>query len=154
MTPKRFFKCLGIAATSLLAAFILLLAGLEFFISDSYIASLVTRFSNNWLNAQVHVEKVDLATFSHFPHIGIELEDGHIVSQVEDAPSRADTLLSFGKLTFLFNPAKLLFKQVDIQGIMVSSPRVYAYVSKDGKANWEILKTEQDTLQVQSDETL
>jgi len=153
MTPKRFFKCLGIAATSLLAAFILLLAGLEFFISDSYIASLVTRFSNNWLNAQVHVEKVDLATFSHFPHIGIELEDGHIVSQVEDAPSRADTLLSFGKLTFLFNPAKLLFKQVDIQGIMVSSPRVYAYVSKDGKANWEILKTEQDTLHVKADTT-
>ena len=153
MKLKRLFKYLWITTASLIAAFILLLAGLEFFIPDSRIAGLVTKVSDKFLNAQVHIGKVNLATFSHFPYIGVDLEDGHIVSKVDNAPQRADTLLSFGRFTFLFNPAKLLFNQIDIHGVMISSPKVYAYVSKEGKANWDILKTEPDTLHVQANST-
>lgn len=151
MNPKGVIKWLGITAVSIFAAFVLLLAGLEFFVPDNRIAALASRFSNEMLNAQVHVEKVNLATFSHFPHVGIELGQGHVISKVADAPSRADTLLSFGKFTLLFNPVKLLFRQIDIQGIMVSSPKVYAYVSKEGKANWDILKSVPDTVGVAAD---
>lgn len=153
MKLKRLFKYLWITTASLIAAFILLLAGLEFFIPDSRIAGLVTKVSDKFLNAQVHIGKVNLATFSHFPYIGVDLEEGHIISKMDNAPQRADTLLSFGRFTFLFNPAKLLFNQIDIHGVMISSPKVYAYVSKEGKANWDILKTEPDTLHVQADST-
>lgn len=153
MKLKRLFKYLWITTASLIAAFILLLAGLEFFIPDSRIAGLVTKVSDKFLNAQVHIGKVNLATFSHFPYIGVDLEEGHIISKMDNAPQRADTLLSFSRFTFLFNPAKLLFNQIDIHGVMISSPKVYAYVSKEGKANWDILKTEPDTLHVQADST-
>ena len=153
MKLKSLFKYLWITTASLIAAFILLLAGLEFFIPDSRIAGLVTKVSDKFLNAQVHIGKVNLATFSHFPYIGVDLEEGHIISKMDNAPQRADTLLSFGRFTFLFNPAKLLFNQIDIHGVMISSPKVYAYVSKEGKANWDILKTEPDTLHVQADST-
>lgn len=153
MKLKRLFKYLWITTASLIAAFILLLAGLEFFIPDSRIAGLVTKVSDKFLNAQVHIGKVNLATFSHFPYIGVNLEEGHIISKMDNAPQRADTLLSFGRFTFLFNPAKLLFNHIDIHGVMISSPKVYAYVSKEGKANWDILKTEPDTLHVQADST-
>ncbi len=128
MKLKRLFKYLWITTASLIAAFILLLAGLEFFIPDSRIAGLVTKVSDKFLNAQVHIGKVNLATFSHFPYIGVDLEEGHIISKMDNAPQRADTLLSFGRFTFLFNPAKLLFNQIDIHGVMISSPKVYAYV--------------------------
>jgi len=140
MNLRKLFKWGGITAISLFAAFMFVLIGFEFLVSDSYVAKLVTRFSKNWIDAEVKVEKINLATFSHFPYIGIELEDGHIVSKMDSIPSRADTLLAFDKFTLLFKPVKLLFKNVDIRGIMLESPRIYAYVTKEGKPNWDIFK--------------
>ena len=145
MNLRKLLKWGGITAASLFAAFIIMILGFEFLVSDSYIAKLVTKFSKNWIDAEVKVEKINLATFSHFPYIGIELEDGHIVSKTDAIPSRADTLLAFDKFTFLFKPVKLLFKNVDIRGIMLESPRIYAYVSKEGKSNWDIFKLAEES---------
>lgn len=151
MVTKRFFKWAGIGVAGIFTAMFLALLSLEFFISDSYVAKLATRFSDKWIDAQVKVEKVNLSVFSHFPYAGIGLEDGHIVTETDISPSRADTLLSFSKFTFLFNPVKLLFKNVDVRGILLESPKLYAYVSKEGKPNWDILKAGADTVAVATD---
>ncbi len=151
MNIGKLFKWMGIGIASILAIAVVALAALEFFISDSYAAKLVTKISSNWIDAQVKVEKVNLSVFSHFPYAGIELENGQVVTQTDISPSRADTLLSFGKFTFLFKPVKLIFGNVDIQGILLESPKMYAYVSKDGKPNWDILKTQPDSAAIVAD---
>jgi hypothetical protein len=151
MNLRKLFGWAGIPAVSLITALLLVLLGLEFLVSDNYVAKMVTKISGNWIDAQVKVEKVNLSVFSHFPYAGIQLEEGHIVTQTDISPSRADTLLSFGKFTFLFNPVKLLWGGVDIRGIKLESPKLYAYISKDGKPNWEILKTGTDTVAVETD---
>lgn len=142
MPFRKIIKWGVIGAGSLMALFLLVLLSLEFFISDSYVASLVSRFSGNWLTANLKVEKIHFSTFSHFPHVGIELENGEIITQTNISPAKADTLLQFDNFTLLFNPIKLLMRQVDIQGIKLSAPKMYGYISQDGEPNWNIFKEE------------
>lgn len=147
MNLGKIIKGAGIGAGSLSALFILVLLSLEFFISDSYIANTVQKISSNWLNANLKVEKIHLSTFSHFPRVGIELENGEVVTKTDISPAKADTLLAFDNFTLLFNPLKLIFGLVDIQGIELSAPKVYGYVSQNGEPNWNIVKEEPDTAQ-------
>ena len=144
MNLGKIIKGIGIGAGSLASLFIVILLCLEFFISDSYIANTVQKASSRWLSASLKVEKIHLSAFAHFPHIGIELEKGEVVTQTDISPSRADTLLAFDNFTLLFSPLKLLMGQVDIQGIELSAPKVYGYISKTGDPNWNIVKEDQD----------
>lgn len=147
MNLGKIIKGTGIVAGSLSALFILVLLSLEFFISDSYVANTVQKISSNWLNANLKVEKIHLSTFSHFPRVGIELENGEVVTKTDISPAKADTLLAFDNFTLLFNPLKLIFGQVDIQGIELSAPKVYGYMSQNGEPNWNIVKEEPDAAQ-------
>ena len=147
MNLGKIIKWIGIGAGSLFALFIIVLLSLEFFISDSYVANAVQKASSRWLTASLKVEKIHLSAFSHFPHVGIELENGDMVTRTDISPAKADTLLAFDNFTLLFNPLKLLMGQVDIQGIELSAPKVYGYVSKNGEPNWNIVKEGPDTVQ-------
>ena len=147
MNLGKIIKWIGIGAGSLFALFIFVLLSLEFFISDSYVGNMVEKISRNWLTANLKVEKIHLSTFSHFPYVGIELENGEVVTQTDISPAKADTLLAFDNFTMLFNPVKLLMGQVDIQGIKLSAPKVYGYISKNGEPNWDIVKVNPDMVQ-------
>lgn len=140
MDLRRFAKWTGTAAGVLAAAFIVILLSLEFFVSETYLARLVSKVSDNWLKGELTIGKLDLVTFSHFPYAGIELEKATIVNRTDVSPAKADTLASFDRLTILVNPIKFLRKQVDIKKIKIDAPRVYAYVPQEGAPNWDILK--------------
>ena len=57
MPFRKIIKWGVIGAGSLMALFLLVLLSLEFFISDSYVASLVSRFSGNWLLQTLRLKK-------------------------------------------------------------------------------------------------
>ena len=140
MEFKKIIRYTSIAFLSLFSAAMILLLSLDFFISEKYLAKLVSKFSDNWLKAEFTVEKVNLATFSHFPYLGIELEKAAVVSRTDISPAKADTLASFERFTLLISPLKIFAGQVDIKKIKADSPHIYAYVSEDGTPNWDIVK--------------
>ena len=72
MNLRKLLGWAGISAVSLITALLLVLLGLEFLVSDNYVAKMVTKISGNWIDAQVKVEKVNLSVFSHFPYAGIQ----------------------------------------------------------------------------------
>lgn len=161
MNIGKSIRLLGIGAAAIFALVVVALAALEFFISDAYVAGTVTRVAEKSLNAELAVKEVDFTAFSHFPHIGVKLTDGSVVSKthLKDSvrysrtPVQADSLISFKEFTLLFSPLKLLQGRIQIQGIILDSPRAYAYISPTGCANWDIMAsdstgvaTEKDTL--------
>ncbi len=162
MNTGKFFKWLGIGIASIFTIVVVALAALEFFVSDAYVAKTVTRVAQKSLNAELSVREVDFTAFSHFPHVGVRLIDGSVVSKshLKDSvkysrtPVQADSLVSFKEFTLLFSPFKLLAGRVQIQGVIFDSPKAYAYISPTGCANWDIVAADstqkgvaEDTLQ-------
>ena len=164
MVLKKVFKWIGAIAAVFTAITVLLLVSLEFFVSDSYVARMVTKYAGQMLNARMEVKEIGFTAFSHFPSVGVKLTDGIIVSTTHHkdsvlharTPKQADSLVSFKEFTLLFNPLKLLAGNIEIHGIILKKPQAYAYVSPSGYANWDILSaddqisTDCDTLQQES----
>lgn len=162
MQAGKILKWAGGAIAAIVALFILLLVSLEFFISDSYVAQMVTKYAQRMLCAELKVEQVSFTAFSHFPSVGVKLTNGSIVSKshLKDSveysrtPAQADSLVSFKEFTVLFNPVKLLGGRVEIHGIILNAPHAYAYVSPTGCANWDILLPAEDSLETAPADTL
>ena len=108
MNTAKIFKWMGTGIAAIFTIVVLGLVSLEFFINDSYVARTVTKIAEKSLNAQLSVKEVDFTAFSHFPHVGVKLIDGSIVSRthLKDSvhysrtPAQADSLVSFKGLTF------------------------------------------------------
>ena len=159
MNAVKIFKWVGIGVASIFTIIVLGLVSLEFFINDSYVAKTVTRIAEKSLNAELSVKEIDFTAFSHFPHVGVRLTEGSIVSRthLKDSvkyartPAQADSLVSFKEFTLLFSPLKLLTGRVQIQGIILDSPRAYAYVSPTGASNWDIVASDSTQVAVAED---
>lgn len=116
------------------------------------VTKVVNTYADKYLNADVQFEKVDITFLSTFPNFYLTLDSGSIVSHAisDDAPNysqRRDSLLAFQSCRIQLDPIKYLkTKDIDIDEISFDGVTAYAYVSPEGKANWDItLPSEPDT---------
>ena len=95
---------------------------------------------NQKLMAKVDFDDFSLSFIRHFPNATIRLQNLRIIGVGGFAK---DTLLSSEKVDFVLN-LKSLFKDngYEIQKLYFSHSRVLAHVLPDGKANWNIMKTD------------
>ncbi len=109
---------------------------------------------NKLLDGHLECEKIELTFFETYPHLGIKIVNGRLISHAikdtitheEDYHSKVDSLLSFTQLTATIRPMDYIFKkQITIGEVMLENPHFYGYVNSDGKANWEIYVSEQDS---------
>lgn len=135
---KKILKYISITVLSILAIFILFLAGLKIFLPDNYLPNMVSKYATENLNATVKIEEINLTAFKHFPFVGIELKEGTIISH--NAPKQMDSLLAFKNFTLLFNPLGIAGGKVNIKRILLTSPKIYAYVGPDNTPSWDIFK--------------
>ncbi len=92
--------------------------------------------------AKVDFKNFNLSFFRHFPKLSIALED---VSITGFNDFKNDTLLSAPAVEASVNIMSLIkAEDIKVYGVFLQSPRIHALVHKNGKANWEISKT--DTL--------
>lgn len=120
------------------------------------VTKVVNTYADKYLNADVQFKKVDITFLSTFPNFYLTLDSGSIVSHAisEDSASydqRRDSLLSFDACRIQLDPIKYLkTKDVDIAEITFDGVSAYAYVSPEGKANWDIaLPSEPDTTETE-----
>ncbi len=116
------------------------------------ITPLVLKYANEYLDAKVECESVELTFFSTFPNLGVVLKNGTITKPLTVVDSFVqeglpqDTLIAFRRCRISFNPVAFLSeKKVIVQKLRLNSPRVYAYMSPEGKANWDIFLQQSDT---------
>ena len=129
---------------------------------------LVIEKTNQFIEANLECEQVELTYFDTYPYLGIRLTNGRLIShQAKDStlkndPDKAteildipsDSLLSFRRITLAVNPTNYLFGGiVTIKYLEIDSPRFYGFVNEKGKANWEIYHTEPDSLQNEQETT-
>lgn len=114
------------------------------YIFKGKIVSMVKREINKNLNAKVDFKDVNISFFRRFPKVSIGLDDLQVVGT--DYFSE-DTLLSAKRLDATVDFMSFIRgSNMNIYNVYLVSPRINAIVSKDGFANWDIVKpSEQKT---------
>jgi len=114
---------------------------------------------NKLIDGEFRCGKVELTFFNTYPHLGIRLTDGEITSYAIADSMRtfgeilipADSLLRFEEVTLTIRPMDYFFKDIlTIGDIRIEHPEFYGYLDSKGKANWDILISEEQAEEEQS----
>lgn len=115
---------------------------------------LVIEQTNKFLDAHLDCERIELTYFETYPHLGIKLINGHLISHTaEDSTTHAeelaipsDSLLAFKRAVISLRPTDYLFGgKITIGEVIIDELRFYGYVNKKGAANWDIYSSEPDS---------
>ncbi|MDR2358737.1 MAG: hypothetical protein LBD87_02900 [Prevotellaceae bacterium] len=113
-------------------------------LKPAQLTPVVLRLANQYLDAEVGFDEVDVTIFSTFPSIGVRLVNGSLVKPAADSamPSRpADTLLLFSSCVISFDPVEFLrTKKIVVHRVQLERPDVYVDVSPAGNLNWNIFR--------------
>ena len=137
---KKLKKVIKIFLLSLVSLIVLAFASTYIF--RSKIISLVKSEINKNINAKVDFKDVDISFLRHFPKVSIGLDELQVVGT--DYFS-ADTLLSAKRLDATMDIMSFIRgKNMAIYNIYLESPRINAIINKDGLANWDIVKKDEE----------
>lgn len=139
---KKFKKIGKIVLITLLS-----LVGLLFatpYLFKGKIVKLVKAEINKNVNARVDFKEVNISFFRHFPKVSIGLDELLVTGTGYFA---ADTLLSAARLDVSVDIMSFFRgDNMNVYGITIESARIHAINTKEGFANWDILKTEETNL--------
>lgn len=149
-TTGRFIKYAGLSILSIIVLVALAAATLlHTLLSPEKVKQIALEQSQLYLNGEISCEKMELSLFSTFPQVGLTLLHGDVVSGMRNATERAenplpsDTLLCFQKCIITMNPLSyLITNTVNIGKLQIEDASIYAFVDKNGKANWDLVKPE------------
>ncbi|HTE09431.1 MAG TPA: AsmA-like C-terminal region-containing protein [Chitinophagaceae bacterium] len=120
---------------------LLVLIGVAFaapFIFKDKITELVKKEINNSLDAKVDFAAVDISFFRHFPKVALGIKNIQVTGINEFA---ADTLFAAKDIDVAVNIMSVIKgSEYKIYSVRVDEPRIHAIVTKEGKANWDIVK--------------
>jgi hypothetical protein len=99
------------------------------------------KYANEYMNARLDCESMELTFYSTFPNFGIRLRNGNIITRNDSLfACPQDTLLRFDDCSVSFNPLILYNEnRLIINHARLERPTIYLYASADGRNNWDIL---------------
>jgi len=134
---KKFFSIITITIVIILAVFIILP-----FAFKGKIMEVAKREVNKTMNAQVDFEQLGLSFFRDFPNATVSLKNFYIAGVNE---FEGDTLLYASQLSATVNLSSLFGDSgYEITKITIADTKVLMIVLENGKANWEIVKNEEN----------
>lgn len=143
---KGILKIAGISFGSLIVLILVMITiAINFIFTPSRLTPVVLKAANQTLNAKLEMKSVELTFFSTFPRFGLKLVDGSLVSKVfsDTAWQKTDSLLAFGKCVVVVSPIDYLMdKKITLNYLGLEDASVYAYKSKEGIANWDIVTSD------------
>ena len=137
-TLRKTLKITGIVLLVLLAA-----AFLIQILFKKQITELVKKEINKTLVAKVDFKDVSLSLFRHFPKVSIALDELSVVGTNEFAKDTLISAKTFDASVNLISAIK--GEDIKVYGVFLESPRIHALMNKDGKANWDIARADDDT---------
>ncbi len=138
LTDKPMKKGLKIGGIAL--AVILLLMLIIPFAFQGKIAGIVKSEGNKMLNGQFDFEKLDISLFRNFPKASVTLKNFWLKGAGE---FEADTLVKAGEITAALDLFSLFGNSgYDISKIILEDVSLHAIVLSDGRANWDVMKTD------------
>ncbi|MBS1565155.1 MAG: AsmA family protein, partial [Bacteroidetes bacterium] len=120
---------------------LLVLLGVAFaapFVFKGKIIKIAKEQINKKLTAAVDFSDLDISFFRHFPRVSVALTGLQVVGTEEFAK---DTLISARNIDVALNLMSVIKgSDFKIYSINVNDPRIHVIVTKDGKANYNIMK--------------
>ncbi len=118
---------------------------INFVFTPSKLTPFVQKTAAQYLKADVHIGEIELTFFSTFPDFGLKITDASIVSNVLRDTSvqaaKTDSLMYIKECLVTVNPiAYLRRNKIKVKDFIVESPRIYAFVDKEGEANWNMVE--------------
>lgn len=126
----------------IMVALMLLISALVLVFKDD-IKSYVVEEANHYLNKTVHVGYIDVAVWSSFPDMAIQLEDVMIHSKFEDFQTK-DTALYSRRVTLRFDPMDFLASEYNLHQIDVEDGVFNMHILEDGRVNYDFLKQREE----------
>ncbi len=143
---RKVLKGLLIAFGSLIGIIVLLVAFspliLETYINSESGNRKVNEIAGDYLNAKFDLGKINIKVWKNMPNIELELVNSEIISKaIKD--DLTDTLLKFDTLRLSVNIMEFLKNDsIIVNEAYLSHPIANAYMTADGKANWEIYESD------------
>ena len=136
---KKLLKKISLISGIVIVAFLIILALIPV-LFKSKILQIVKNEANKSLNATVEFSDVSLSLFRGFPSINMKLKDLYVVGIDE---FEQDTLIKFDELSANLNLKSVVFgNKIKVNSIVLEKPDIYVKVLYDGKANYDIVKTD------------
>jgi len=131
-------KIISYTLISLLLIFVLM-ASLPFLFKDKIKKKAKVEMTSMF-DATIDFSNVNMSFIRNFPNVSVKLEDLQIVGKNEFAK---DTLLFSKDINLIINIKSIFGKNgYDIQKLEFNDSKVYVRILPNGKANWEIWKTD------------
>jgi len=145
---KKFVKIFGKILFGLIALIIAAMILIPV-IFKKQIKEVVVREINAMVNAKVEIGDYSLGFFKNFPNLSFSLKN-LTVTGIDSF--EGDTLAALDAFAVVFN-LRSLFADTgyEVKSIIIDRPRVNAIVLSDGKANWDIMKPDTDTIPVEEE---
>lgn len=111
---------------------------------------LITNEVNKHIQGELKCERIELTFLKTYPHLGIQITDGSLISHVitdslEQDGAPYDSILHFSQATVSLRPLDYLTEQkITIGDVLLEDVHFHGYVDKTGKANWEIYESGQE----------
>ena len=122
----------------ILSGLFLLISVLIFAFKDKIIERTITEINKN-LEVPMEVRDVELAFWSSFPNISVDLLNVEIPSK-----NTSVSLLKSKKFNLRFNPFDLISGDYNLKQINVSDGELHLYVDSTGSDNYNIVKSSED----------
>lgn len=129
----------GLKITGIVIAVILILLLVLPLAFKGKIETLVKTEGNKMLNGQFDFRSLNISLLRHFPQASLTLEDFWLKGEGDFA---TDTLVKAGELTATVNLLSLMGSNYEISRIYVEDTYLHAIVLEDGRANWDVMKTD------------
>ena len=125
-----------------LVVLLLALISIPFIFKDKILEKVKSEINNN-INAKVDFKNFDLTIFSSFPNLTLKLEHLSVVGIKE---FDGDTLAGIGTTSCTVDIMSVISgNQIEIRAVDLTDARLQFLVLKDGKANWDIVKSTGDS---------
>lgn len=147
---KRLLRILAGILFAILTLLIIVLLAVYIILTPARLTSIVNKCANEYLDAQVKLEHVELSLFKDWPAVSLDVAGGEIISHafrndsnhIRQESNGSDSLLRFDKLHISVNLHQILQNKLVINSIHISRPYIHAFVSSCGKANWDIFPSD------------
>ena len=152
---SRIRKIAGWTILAIFAVWAVVLAVIQIALTPAVLTNVANSYASQLVDGNISFGKVRASVFRHFPYLNVTF-DSLAVTYPSDRfeeygagkdwytrqgrGETCDTLMSFGSLSASVNLASLVSGQINVPGIYLSRPRIFATAFNDSTATWNILR--------------
>lgn len=135
----------GIVICSIVVLLIAAAVGLTLYLTPERLARLINEHASEYVDADVHVGKVDYTIWSSFPYLSLEIDTLRVTPDNVPAelrrvmPSDYNTLMYLTKLKGGINVRKLIYKELELESVSAEGLRVNLAQLNDSLNNYSII---------------